>query len=90
MNRKTRVGILSAIFAAAAIAGCVSPDSAYVEADRATFEAVAPYVLDRLGKDEELSKEQRRQRRATISSWEYRLDEALNKRNWVGRIGDSQ
>lgn len=58
------------------LSGCVTPDQLYVEADRLTYEAVAPEYGAYLDADTKLSDKQKDRRHKTLESWKHRLDEA--------------
>jgi hypothetical protein len=53
----------------------VSPDQAYVAADRATFEAVAPEYRQYVAADALLGPEQKARRDRTLATWELRIVE---------------
>lgn len=58
--------------------GCtIAP--AYVTADRATFDAIAPEYRAYVDADPELSLEKKTRRRGTIDSWDARLREEEGK-----------
>lgn len=52
--------------------GCAAP-KAYVEADRAVFDVVAPEWADYFGNDAALSLEQKERRRRLIRGWAARI-----------------
>jgi hypothetical protein len=58
------------------MAACSPVSRLYVEADRATFDAVAPEYLGYVQADPMLGSDQRNDRLETIRSWEARLDQA--------------
>lgn len=60
----------------ALLGGCGSPTSAYVQADRATFEAVAPEYRAYVTVDGGLDAGQRARRIRTIDTWRLRLESA--------------
>lgn len=60
-------------------AGCATTDiiqSDYVEADRATYEAVAPRYSDYVENDPSLDSDEKRRRLRTITTWRLRLEQA--------------
>lgn len=63
-----------ALFALAAC-GC-APSKAYVEADRLTYEAVAPEYLRYVEADPALSADQRQLRRDNVEAWAIRIRNA--------------
>lgn len=59
--------------------GCATTDfiqSDYVEADRATYEAVAPKYLQYVQNDASLDDEEKKRRERTITTWRLRLEQA--------------
>jgi len=56
-----------------ALAAC-SPAAAYLEADRLTYEAIAPDHRRYVDGDPALTDEQRQRRRDTLDAWRVRLD----------------
>lgn len=61
------------------VSGCKTTDfirSDYVQADRATFDAVAPSYLQYVDGDAALSDEQKKRRKQTINTWRLRLEQA--------------
>lgn len=65
---------LMALLAALALTGCAQTSSLYLQADRATYDAVAPEYLDYVAADESLSPEDVNTREATITSWRKRVE----------------
>lgn len=65
------------------ISGCGTSGEfkAYVESDRATFEAISTQYLEYVGKDESLDEEQKQRRERLIGTWGLRIEqgEALGK-----------
>lgn len=62
--------------------GCSGLHASYVNADRLTYEAVAPEYRDYLEADTELSVDARERRLRTLNSWEARVaaaEEALSE-----------
>lgn len=58
---------------------CATTDiirSDYVEADRATYEAVAPRYLQYVQADESLDSDEKKRRERTINTWRLRLEQA--------------
>lgn len=55
--------------------GC-TPQAAYIEADRATFEAVAPAFMDYVRGDELLDEDQVDRRQRLVDSWRIRIEQA--------------
>ena len=62
--------------AIASMSGCVTPRSAYVQADRLTYDAVAPEYGAYVEADPGLSDEQKARRRRTLDAWGTRLERA--------------
>lgn len=60
----------------AALQGLQSPAGAYVAADRATYDAVAPEYAAYVANDAALSDEQRARRERTVQTWRLRLETA--------------
>ncbi len=65
-------------FAAAAaallvVAGCQGPSDAYVAADRATFDALAPDYIHYVTQDQSLNDDSRNRKLRTIATWQARL-----------------
>jgi hypothetical protein len=58
------------------LAACGTTPAAYIEADRNTFEAIAPEHRKYLEADESLSDTSRALRLAALDSWEMRLKAA--------------
>lgn len=56
--------------------GCAGPSSLYVQADRATYEAVAPAHAAYVEADPNLSAEQKARRLRTLTSWDDRVKAA--------------
>lgn len=57
------------------LAGC-GTSSQYVEADRATYNAISTSYLSYVDRDPALSAEQRALRHATVKSWRKRIEAA--------------
>ena len=68
----------STLVALGLVAACSLPSS-YVQADRATFDAVAPVYSAYLTKDKDLTDDIRERRLRLIRSWGARLAEAEGK-----------
>lgn len=62
--------------AAMLLPGCGSIAKQYVEADRKTFDAIAPEYRKYVDADESLSDDEKKLRHATADSWGYRLEQA--------------
>lgn len=58
------------------LASCETPTAAYVEADRATYAAVAPAHRAYVEADATLTAEQRARRLRTLDAWELRIRHA--------------
>jgi uncharacterized lipoprotein YajG len=58
------------------LTGCATLDKSYVQADRATFEAIAPYYESKVTSDSELRDWEKDLRLEVTKSWEERLIEA--------------
>ena len=54
--------------------GCM-PHGAYVKADRATYDAVAPEYREYVEEDDTLTKEQKERRYTTVETWKERVGE---------------
>lgn len=52
---------------------CTGPADAYIQADRATFDVIAPSYLVYVTNDTNLTEEEKERRRRTIASWQARL-----------------
>lgn len=52
------------------------PSEAYIRADRATFDAIAPAHAEYLEADAALTPDQKEARRLALDSWELRLEVA--------------
>lgn len=57
------------------LAAC-RPGAGYVQADRLTFDAVAPEYSAYVASDQSLDSGQRERRQRTIASWRARLEQA--------------
>lgn len=69
----------SVLALALCFSGCATTDfiqSDYVEADRATFDAVAPRYLEYVKGDPSLDSEEKARRERTITTWRLRLEQA--------------
>ena len=64
-----------ALFFAFAFAsfGCNSVDKVYIEADLATYRAIAPEYSSYVGQDESLSDDEKQDRYALLDSWLRRI-----------------
>lgn len=67
--------VLALVLVLASCSGCSVPQ-VYVQADRATYEVVAPEYLEYLSKDEALDPKVREARALLIQSWDLRLRKA--------------
>ena len=56
-----------------------TPQVAYIEADRATFDAIAPAYLGYVRTDGSLSDEQVMRRSRLVDSWRIRIEQAEGK-----------
>lgn len=65
-----------AIVCALALAGCCSVDPLYLEADRATYDAVAPEYRIYVQEDQALDQAQEDRRQRTLAAWEARIKAA--------------
>jgi len=68
-------GAAAGLWLAAIAAGC-APDSAYVAADRATFDAIAPEYAAYVSADPALDDARRSRRLRTLQAWRVRLEQA--------------
>lgn len=75
--RNLRIGLLSL---ALAVSGCGTTGEIirkdYVDADRATYEAVAPAYLNYVQADQSIDSDERARRERTIRTWRLRLEQA--------------
>lgn len=60
------------------LVGCASLDKSYVQADRATFEAISPYYEAKVTNDPDLRTWEKELKLEILESWEERLIEAEN------------
>lgn len=63
------------------VSGCTTPAREYIEADRATFDAIAPEYREYVTGDDVLSEIEKDVRLHTLQSWDERIaaaEEALN------------
>lgn len=67
------IGLLAGLLS---LGGCVHPADSYVEADEATYKAVAPEFKVYVEADAKLSDAQKARRQRTLKAWRARLDEA--------------
>jgi hypothetical protein len=56
-----------------ALVGCNSIDKIYIEADLATYSAIAPEYSDYVDQDENLTDEEKQDRYALLDSWLRRI-----------------
>jgi len=56
-----------------ALFGCNSIDKVYIEADLATYGAIAPEYSSYVGQDESLSDDEKQDRYALLDSWLRRI-----------------
>lgn len=68
-------GLLVALVCAAALTSC-TPVQAYVQADRATYEAIAPPHARYVAADASLSPEQKQDRQDLLDTWRKRIESA--------------
>lgn len=63
------------------IAGCTgcTPGKAYIEADRATFDAIAPEYLELIESSGKFDEAKIQRRKDTVESWRRRIDAAEGK-----------
>lgn len=65
---------------ALAVSGCAATGdiirSDYVQADRATYEAVAPEYLKYVEADQSIDSDERKRRERTVTTWRLRLEQA--------------
>ncbi len=72
-----RVGLLIAVALLLPIlSGCRGVPEAWQEADRATYQAIAPEYLRYIGADPALSEDARQLRRVTVETWRIRTETA--------------
>lgn len=70
------MGLVFCLLAALSAVGCAGVPKEYVNADRATFEAVAPDFVEYVENDPDLSANQKRVRKSTIETWRIRIEAA--------------
>lgn len=58
------------------LTGCATLDKSYIQADRATFEAIVPYYENKVTSDDNLRDWEKDLRLEVIKSWKERLIEA--------------
>lgn len=58
------------------LGGCAFPTEKYIEADRATYEAVAPEYVEYVKSDAKLDEKAKARRLLTVASWGARITEA--------------
>jgi len=58
------------------MSGCSAINKVYVEADRLTYNAIAPEFLWYVGNDDTLEAAQKERRARTIEAWLKRIEEA--------------
>lgn len=68
------LGLVLAVSGCAATGEVIRAD--YVQADRATYDAIAPEYLKYLQADQELDSEERDRRERTVRTWRLRLEQA--------------
>ena len=66
-------GIALILVFAFALFGCNSIDKVYIEADLATYSAIAPEYSDYVDQDETLSDDEKQDRYALLDSWVRRI-----------------
>lgn len=64
---------LLVILAAMCLVGCRFPKRLQIEADRATYEAIAPEYREYVKTDESLDAEEKARRYRTLDTWEMRI-----------------
>lgn len=55
------------------LSGCAAPDRAFVRAERATYQAIAPEYTSYVDADERLSIEQKARRLRTVQTWDLSI-----------------
>ena len=68
--------VLGGLLALSCLASCKSVEASYVEADRATYEAIAPEYRKYVEADAALADFQKDIRLQTLATWEHRLTQA--------------
>lgn len=76
--RRARILLLAAALALG-LSACATSER-YADADRQTYEAVAPELEAYIEADAHLTPEQRERRRALLRSWKARIDAAQDDR----------
>jgi hypothetical protein len=62
------------------LASCGSPSAAYVDADRATYAAIAPEYLRYVDADPTLDADSKAVRRLSVATWDKRIRDAESVR----------
>lgn len=68
------LGIVIALAGCAATGDVIQAD--YVQADRATYEAIAPEYLKYVQDDQTIGADERARRERTVTTWRLRLEQA--------------
>ena len=68
-----RLSIATVSLCALAVSGCASVSESYLDADRATYRAIAPQYRQYVEQDSSLDTESRQRALNTLDSWELRL-----------------
>ena len=76
MAKKKEAAGLLLCFLLPVLASSCTPGKAYVAADLATYEAIAPAYAGYVGGDPGLSQAQRDRRLRTLAAWKIRIDKA--------------
>ena len=58
------------------LAGCGGVEQSYVQADRDTYDVIAPAYVAYVSSDQTLTEEQRERRLRTVQTWELRVQTA--------------
>ena len=85
--KKFAIGVIGGVFlywgfligVAFTVTGCVLPTEQYVEADRATYEVIAPRYLEYLNQDGRLTQEDIDIHKRLLQSWDLRIRKASGK-----------
>jgi hypothetical protein len=72
MNKFSKIRVLGSIVCLSFLAGC-DVAKQYIEADRATYEAVAPEYSEYVKNDPNLNDNSKQLRLNTLTTWESRL-----------------
>lgn len=84
MKKRKWMAACGLIVLGLALCSCSTPSQAYADADRATYESIAPEYLAYVEADASMDAIAKQRRRDTVSTWDLRLVE-LEKATGGGR-----